>query len=356
MVMDAWRRRHWPGLVVLLGLGGATVALSVSGPLPFPLRPAAYLPIAGVAALAYYFLVPYQQDDWKWKKLRRNDMRQTAIVLVLVSGAVAFSLPYFWMIMTSLKPDDSIFRDPTSLQRVWVWNNYPKTFAFLENTIGHVRTGYGSLFVLNTLQVTCLGIAGTIFSCTMVAYAFGKLRWPGRDILFGVLLATMMLPGAVTMIPVYLIWNRLGFVDTQVPLWAQNLFGSAFYIFLLRQFFLGVPRELFEAARIDGCGFFGLFRRIALPLCRPALIIVFVFEMQASWSDLMKPLIYLQTEQYFTMPRGLKQIIDQFALSGEYHWEIAMAATLLATVPMIVIFAFAQRHLLDGLALSVKQG
>jgi multiple sugar transport system permease protein len=169
-------------------------------------------------------------------------------------------------------------------------------------------------------------------------------------------LATMMLPGAVTMIPVYLIWNRLGFVDTQVPLWAQNLFGTAFYIFLLRQFFLGVPRELFEAARVDGCSYLTMFRRIALPLCRPALVIVFIFELKASWSDLMKPLIYLQTPEYYTMPRGLKQIVDAFALSGEYHWEIAMAATLLATLPMIIVFAFAQRHILDGIATTAQKG
>jgi multiple sugar transport system permease protein len=166
----------------------------------------------------------------------------------------------------------------------------------------------------------------------------------------------MMLPGAVTMIPVYLIWNKLGFVDTQVPLWAQNLFGSAFYTFLLRQFFLGIPRELFEAARVDGCSYFGLFRRIALPLAKPALVIVFVFELKASWSDLMRPLIYLQTPEYFTMPRGLKSIIDSFALSGEYHWEIALAATLIATLPMIVVFAFAQRRILHGIATSAKQG
>jgi multiple sugar transport system permease protein len=158
------------------------------------------------------------------------------------------------------------------------------------------------------------------------------------------------------MIPVYLIWNQVGLANTQVPLWAQNLFGSAFYIFLLRQFFLGVPRELFEAARVDGCSYLGLFWRIALPLCRPALVIVFVFELQASWSDLLKPLIYLQTPELFTMPRGLKQIVDGFALSGEYHWEVAMAASLIAVIPMIIVFAVAQRSFLDGLATQARQG
>lgn len=119
---------------------------------------------------------------------------------------------------------------------------------------------------------------------------------------------------------------------------------------------LGIPRELFEAARVDGASYLRMFRAIALPLARPALVIAFVFELQAGWSDLMKPLIYLQTPDYSTMPRGLKQIVDAFALSGEYHWEIAMAATLIATVPLIIIFAFTQRYVLDGIATSAKQG
>jgi multiple sugar transport system permease protein len=194
------------------------------------------------------------------------------------------------------------------------------------------------------------------FSSALVAFAFAFFRFRFRSLLFGLVLGTMMLPGAVTMIPVYLIWSHVGLVNTQVPLWAQNLFGSAFYIFLLRQFFLGIPRELFDAARVDGCSYFGLFWRIAMPLCRPALIIVFVFELQASWSDLLKPLIYLQSPQFYTMPRGLKQIIDAFALSGEYHWEIAMAASLLAVIPMIIVFALAQRQFLDGLATQARQG
>ena len=150
-------------------------------------------------------------------------------------------------------------------------------------------------WLVNSVTVGVIAAIAVTISSALVAFGFAYFRFRGRSALFGLVLATMMLPGAVTMIPIYLIWNQVGMVDTQVPLWAQNLFGSAFYIFLLRQFFLGVPRELFEAARVDGCGYLGMFRRIALPLSRPALVIVFVFELQASWSDLMKPLIYLQT-------------------------------------------------------------
>jgi multiple sugar transport system permease protein len=266
-------------------------------------------------------------------------------LLLLAVASVAFVYPLVWLVSASLKPKTEVFDNKLVPDHVQ-WSNFVEVW----------NAGPVLQWLINSTVVAFMAAITVTVSSAAVAFGFAYFRFRLRGVLFGLVLSTMMLPGAVTMIPVYLIWNRLGFVDTQVPLWAANLFGSAFYIFLLRQFFLGVPRELFEAARIDGCSFFGLFRRIALPLCRPALIIVFVFEMQASWSDLMKPLIYLQTEQYFTMPRGLKQVIDAFALSGEYHWEIAMAATLLATVPMIVVFAFAQRYLLDGLALSAKQG
>ena len=165
----------------------------------------------------------------------------------------------------------------------------------------------------------------------------------------------MMLPSAVTMIPVYLIWHHVGLTGTQVPLWGQNLFGSAFYIFLLRQFFLTIPREYFEAARVDGCSYFGLFRRIALPLARPALVVVFVFEVQASWTDLLKPLIYLQDPSLFTLPRGLKSIIDTYGKGGEQHWEIIMAASVVSTIPLLVLFAVAQKQIVQGIAAQTQR-
>src|SRR5690606_8722775 len=141
--------------------------------------------------------------------------------------------------------------------------------------------------------VSFLAAITVTISCWMIAFGFSYFRFRGRDTLFGLVLATMMLPGVVTMIPVFLIWQRLGFLNTQVPLWANNLFGSAFYIFLIRQFYLSLPRELFEAARVDGASYFQMWQKVALPLTRTALIVVFVFEFKASWTDLLKPLIYL---------------------------------------------------------------
>jgi len=268
------------------------------------------------------------------------------VYFALLGVAVtAFVYPLIWLVSASLKPKDQVFDNRL----------VPETVR-LQNFVDVWSAGPVLRWLLNSVGVGLIAAVAVTLSSALVAFGFAFFRFRFRGALFGVVLATMMLPGAVTMIPVYLIWNHLGLVNTQIPLWAQNIFGSAFYIFLLRQFFLGVPRELFEAARVDGCSFFGLFWRIAVPLCRPALLIVFVFELQASWSDLMKPLIYLQNQDYFTMPRGLKQIVDAFALSGEYHWEIAMAASLIATVPMIIVFAFAQRSFLDGLATTARQG
>jgi multiple sugar transport system permease protein len=276
---------------------------------------------------------------------RRPSVWQAVYLVALLAATAAFVYPLVWLVSASLKPKSQVFDNkliPTTVQ----WSNFVEVW----------NAGPVLRWLFNSVTVGLMAATAVTLSSALVAFGFAYFRFRFRGLLFGLVLSTMMLPGAVTMIPVYLIWNRLGMVDTQVPLWASNLFGTAFYIFLLRQFFLGVPRELFEAARVDGCGYLGLFRRIALPLCRPALIIVFVFELKASWSDLMKPLIYLQTPEYFTLPRGLKQIVDAFALSGEYHWEIAMAATLIATLPMIIVFAFAQRHILDGIATSAKQG
>ena len=276
---------------------------------------------------------------------RRRSPWQALYLLVLLAATAVFVYPLIWLASASLKPKSQVFDNRLVPEQVQ-WSNFVDVW----------HAGPVLRWLFNSVVVGFMAASTVTISSALVAFGFAYFRFRFRGMLFGLLLSTMMLPGAVTMIPVYLIWNHLGLVDTQVPLWAQNLFGSAFYIFLLRQFFLGIPRELFEAARVDGCGYLGLFRRIALPLCRPALVIVFVFELKSSWSDLLKPLIYLQTPEYFTMPRGLKQIIDAFALSGEYHWEIAMAATFLATVPMIVVFAFAQRHILDGIATSAKQG
>lgn len=265
-------------------------------------------------------------------------------LVVLIGASVVFLYPFLWLISASLKPRTEVF-DNSILPHHWRFANYSDLWSYAPVL----------RWVFNSVTVSLAAATAVTVSSAVVAFGFAYFRFPLRNALFGLVLATMMLPSAVTLIPVYLIWHRLGLTGTQVPLWAQNLFGSAFYIFLLRQFFLSIPREYFEAARVDGCSYFGLFRRIALPLSRPALVVVFVFEIQASWTDLLKPLIYLQDPSLFTLPRGLKSVIDTFGKGGEQHWEIIMAASVVSTIPLLLLFAFAQKHIMDGIATQTRQ-
>ena len=263
----------------------------------------------------------------------------------LAVAAILFTYPFLWLVSASLKPRAQVFDNkliPSELvprNFVDVWEAAP------------IWT-----WLLNTVVVGLAAATAVTISSALVAFGFAYFRFPGRGVLFGLVLGSMMLPGVVTMVPVYLVWNATGLVGSQVPLWAGNLFGSAFYIFLLRQFFLGLPRDVFEAARVDGLGYAGLFWRIALPLSKPALIITFVFELRSSWTDLVKPLIYLQDPELYTLPRGLKAVLDQFGKGGESQWEVVLAASVIATVPMLIVFLIAQRYFVQGISTTGRTG
>jgi multiple sugar transport system permease protein len=348
MWVDAWRRRHWMGIAALLLSGAATAALCLGGPLGYPLRPLLYFPVALATAGIYYLLVPNTLDDAKRRRLRRRDARSAALHLVLISGGILFSLPYVWMVMTSLKPDDAIFKNPTAPPDVWMWSNYPRTFQFLEMILGKVRTGFGSLFVLNTLQVCLLSLASMVLSSSLVAFSFARLRWPGRDVLFMVLLGTMMLPTAVTMIPRFIIFRELGWVDTLQPLWMPSLFASAFDVFLLRQFMLTIPTELEDAAKIDGCSYFTIYWRVMMPLVKPALAAISILHFLNTWNDFMGPLIYISSPERMTGSYALR--LFQSSATGE--WALLLAAATLWTLPVIALFFAAQRAFIEGIALT----
>jgi multiple sugar transport system permease protein len=281
----------------------------------------------------------------------REERERTALVgrilriAALIAAAAVFMAPFAWLLSASLRPREYIFTtgflpspfSPRNYQRAW--DSVPMLTWFTNSVL--------------------VGLAAAIavtLSSAWIAFGFAYFRFPGRNVLFGLVLATMMLPFAVTMIPTYLIWNELRLTDTQVPLWAANLFGSAFYVFLLRQFLLGLPRELFEAAKMDGASNTMLFWRIAFPLIRPALLVTFVFELKASWTDLVKPLIYLRNESLFTLPRGLKVVLDRFGYGGEQQWDVVLAGSVLATIPMIIVFFLAQRHFTEGIATTGRKG
>jgi multiple sugar transport system permease protein len=269
-----------------------------------------------------------------------------AIFIVLLIGCTAlFFAPFLWLVTASLKVRSEVFNSDL-LPNPVAWENYVNVW----------RAAPVLIWLKNSLLVGFLAALTVTLSCALIAFGFSYFRFPGRDTLFGFVLATMMLPGVVTMIPVFLIWNKLGLTNTQVPLWASNLFGSAFYIFLVRQFYLSLPRELFEAARVDGASYFQIWRYIALPLTRTALIVVFIFEFRASWTDLLKPLIYLRDNSLYTLPLGLKSLLDQFGQGGEMQWEIVLAASVIVTVPMMIIFFLGQRYFIEGIATTGLKG
>lgn len=275
----------------------------------------------------------------------RPTVSRVVVVVLLAVMTVVFTYPLLWLISASVKPRSQVL-DNRLIPREFQFENYLVLFDAVPM----------ATWFVNSVLVGVLAATAVTLSSAVVAFAFAYFSFPGRNVLFVIVLSTMMLPVAVTLIPQYLIWNELGFGNSQVPLWAQNLFGSAFYIFLLRQFFLGLPRDTFEAAQIDGCGYPGLFTRIALPLSKPALIVVFIFELRASWTDLVRPLVYLQDPDLFTIPRGLKSVLDAFGQGGEARWEIVMAASVVATVPLLILFFLAQRYFVEGVATQGRKG
>jgi multiple sugar transport system permease protein len=275
----------------------------------------------------------------------RKLLMNAGFIALLIFFTVLFIYPFIWLVSASLKPGAEVFSReliPDPIQ----WNNYSRLFELSK--MGQ--------WTINSVIVTFLAATTVTITSALVAFAFAYFRFPFRNAVFGIVLASMMLPGAVTMIPNFLIWNALGWVNTLTPLWAANLFASPFYIFLLRQFFLGLPRELFDAARVDGANYLRMWWSVALPLTRAALIVVFVFELKAAWTDLVKPLIFLRDINLFTLPLGLKSIIDNPSIGGERHFELLAVGGVIVTVPMIFIFFLGQRYFLEGIATTGSTG
>jgi multiple sugar transport system permease protein len=279
------------------------------------------------------------------RRRKRGLAKRVMIAVLLTLFGVLFLYPFVWLISASFKPRTEVFDNAI----------IPNTFTF-DNYINVWQEAPLALWLVNTAVVTVLAAVTVTISSAMVAWGFSYFQFRGRNVLFALVLATMMLPGAVTMIPTFLIWNGLGATGTLVPLWAGNLFGSAFYIFLLRQFFLGLPRDLFDAARIDGASNWTIFSRIAVPLCKPILVITLLFEAEAAWTDLMRGLIYLRDSATFTVPRGLKALVDQYGFGGEWHWEILVTASVITTVPIIILFFLGQKHFVSGVATTGLKG
>ena len=352
---------------------------------------------------------PSSYQGWRARKRRAERNRQSILHAVLIAGSAIFILPFLWLLSTSLKYDDqmkafppqfipmkavtvrtggeeqNVYRtqegtrvtiagkqpggrvsvlplgvsDPARAETVPEssltqerrfrprWENYTEALEFLPPE--YLR---GLVPLWNTLYITALSILGLLFSSSLTAYAFARLRWPGRDTFFVILLATMMLPAAVTMLPVFLIFRWLGWIDTLRPLWAPAFLGSAFNIFLLRQFFMTIPMELEEAAKIDGSSPFTTYWRIMLPLIKPALAAVTIMAFMGSWNNFMGPLIYINSPQ--NMPLSYALYLFQGAHGGEQG--MLMAASTLVMLPVLLVFFFTQRYFIQGITLTGLKG
>ena len=273
-------------------------------------------------------------------------------LLLLLGISILFIIPLLWMISTSLKEAQDLVGTrwiPTRL----AWENYVDAFSF----------GMWPQWTLNTVIITVTSVLGQVLSSSLVAYAFARLRWRGRDALFSLVLATMMLPSVVTMIPQFVLFAKLpafGFmgskvwVNTFLPLIVPAFTGSAFYIFLLRQFMRSIPQDLTDAARIDGAGETRIWWSIILPMTKPALAVVAIFTFQGAWQDFMGPLLYLQSEKWYTLQMGLRQF--EAAAGGSPAWNWLMAASLMVMLPVLIVFIAFQRYFIEGFNFSGLAG
>lgn len=266
------------------------------------------------------------------------------VYLILIVFAAFFILPFLWIVSTSLKGSEQIFAIPPK----WIpeklhWENYAKVFEKMPFLT----------YLKNSVFVSIMSIIGTVLSSSLVAYAFACLRWPGRNALFIFVLATMMLPMHVTMIPLFVLFKELGWLNTFKPLIVPAFFGGgAFNIFLLRQFFLTIPHELFDAARIDGCSEFRIYWNIVIPLAKPALATVAILTFMMTWNDFLGPLIYLSDKMKGTLALGLAMFSGQY----QTEWGMLMAASMLMMLPIILIFFFFQKYFIRGFMMSGIKG
>jgi ABC-type glycerol-3-phosphate transport system permease component len=259
--------------------------------------------------------------------------------VVLTIGAVVLMLPFLWMASASFKPPGDILVYPPQLvPKVWTLDNY--NFVLQQTQF--------LTFIKNSLIVVAFTITGHVVSGSLVAYGFARFRFPGRNILFMVVLGTLMIPFHAYMIPRFIIMKQLGVLNTLAAVFLPYLFGGPVYIFLLRQFFMTIPRELDDAARIDGCNSAQLFWHILFPLARPAIVTVGVLEFLAAWTSFLEPLIYLNSLDNYTVALGLSLFRNGF--SGAVQWGPLMAATTMSAIAPLIVFFFAQKHLMGGIA------
>jgi multiple sugar transport system permease protein len=269
----------------------------------------------------------------------------THVVLVILS--ILFFFPFLWVLSTAVKPIEETMKIPP----VWIpshfeWDNFWKAMTYGSDKLGYIPF---LVYARNTVLLCILVVAGVVVSNSMVAYSFARLRWRGRDAMFAVTLATMMIPFPVLMVPTFALFREFDWIGTFRPLWVPAWFASAFNIFLLRQFFRTIPMQLSEAAKIDGASEWRIFRDVILPLSKPALAVVALFAFMGTWNDFLGPLIYLLDQKTFTLSLGLQFFQSQH---GGTEWNMLMAASAIVIVPVIVLFFFTQKLFIQGIAVT----
>lgn len=278
-----------------------------------------------------------QRATWRVQRLLTH--------AILIVGMIAVLFPLAWMLSTSLKPPTQVNKFPP----IWIpnpimWSNYPRALTIFPVSF--------LVFVRNSLFMSIAITVGTVLSNMVVAYAFARLRFRGQRVLFLIVLSTMMLPGQVTMIPLFILFSKLGWINTYNPLIVPAFFGSAYFVFLLRQFYTTIPRDLDDAARIDGCGILGVFFRIILPMSRPALGISAIFAFSWAWNDFLGPLIYLSKMETFPLALALSYLRSTYRVL----WSELMVASFIAMIPPLLLFFIAQRYYIQGIVITGVKG
>lgn len=290
--------------------------------------------------------IPMTLSESKRMVRRKEITTKTVAYFFLMLGALTMILPFLWMLTTSLKDLDAIYIQPKNWTQMFIpttliWQNYVKAFEVVPF----------ARFYLNSVFVAICVTAGQVFTSSLAAYAFARLQFPGRDKIFFAYLATMMIPGSVTMIPVFILMKVFNWIDTYKALIIPSMF-TAYGTFMLRQFFMTLPRDLEDAAKIDGCGFFGIYWKIILPLSKPALATLTTFTFMGNWGSFMWPLVVTNSMEMRTLPIGL----ESFKTMYSTDWNLLMAGSVMAMLPIIITFIFNQRYFIEGVKLSGIKG
>ena len=274
----------------------------------------------------------------------KKKMSKGIIYIILLFISFVCLVPFYWMIRSSLMDMSQIFTMPP----IWIPN--PIKFSNYKEALTMLPFGR---YFFNTLFVVVFTVLGTVITSSLCAYSFSRIEWKGRDTVFGILLTAMMIPFAVTLIPTFIGWQKLGVVNSYAPLIVPAWFGGGvFNVFLLRQFFRTIPKELDEAARIDGAGHFTIYSKIIMPLSKPSLIVVSLFSFMGSWNDFLGPLVYLNDGDKFTLSLGLMQFQGMYSA----QWQYMMAAATVVLIPIVIIFFIGQKYFIEGISMSGMKG